>query len=349
MPDIEFTNAVDRALRKAVEQGGYAQVIVLTDHNTGRIVLPQVAGELPPFTHITIPAGEGHKTLDTVVQVWRELQQAGATRHAVMVNLGGGMVTDLGGFAAATYKRGIPFMNVPTTLLAAVDAAVGGKTGVDFGGLKNQVGVFAQAAATIISTRFFSTLPSEELLSGYAEMVKHALLGDAAALAHQLQGDPTRVDSYTLLDALRASVMVKHRIVEQDPLEQGPRKALNLGHTVGHALESLMLGRGTPVPHGIAVAWGLVAELVLSHMAWHFPSTTLHQVAHFVHDYYPSPTITCDHYDQLLALMRHDKKSRAGEINCTLLEAVGRPKLDCTIAPDDMRTALDIFRDLMGV
>ena len=347
---VIFTLDPGTALTQALAHGGHHNVGVLVDEHTAVDVLPRLHAVADSATVITIPAGEAAKTIISVRQVWEALQQARFTRHDVLVNVGGGMVTDLGGFAAATFKRGIPFINVPTTLLGAVDAAIGGKTGVNLDGVKNAVGAFAEAASVIVSTRFFDTLPAEQLLSGYGEMLKHGLLSGPLALAALLDTDPVAGDADALLDRVRESVAVKQRIVEQDPHEHGLRKALNLGHTVGHALESHLLNRGTAVPHGIAVAWGLVAELVLSHLTWGFPSATLHQVATVVREHYPVPDITCDDYDGLLALMRHDKKNRdSSEINCTLLHDTGQPAIDNAIAPGDMRTALDITRDLLGI
>jgi 3-dehydroquinate synthase len=273
----------------------------------------------------------------------------GATRKSLVVNLGGGVVTDLGGFAAATYKRGIPFVNCPTTLLSAVDAAVGGKTGINFNGLKNEIGCFAEATDVIITTRFFTTLPAVELKSGFAEMLKHSMLSSHDDFETLLDFDLAHVDYDRLLQLLKTSVLVKERIVREDPHEQGLRRALNLGHTVGHALESMALHKGKPVPHGYAVAWGLVAEAVLSHMTMHFPSTDLHRLAHYVKAHYGAFYITCDDYDTLLELMHHDKKSQNGEINCSLLATCGNVKVNNTIDDADMKAALDIYRDLMGI
>ena len=350
MQRLAFTLDIAATLRQTLVTGGYNHAAVLTDTNTRRLAWPLVADALPrDVLHITIDTGEEHKTVETLYRVWSELQHARVTRHTVLVCVGGGLVTDLGGLAAATFKRGLPFIHVPTTLLGAVDAAVGRKTGVNFGGLKNEVGVFAEPVEVLISTAFLDTLPHKQLLAGYAEMLKHALLSGADALTPLLHNNLATINHQPMLDLVRESVAIKQRIVECDPHELGPRKALNLGHTVGHAIESLLLDHGTPVPHGIAVAWGLVTELVLSHLMLRFPSAALHEVAAFVRQHYPAPPITCDHYDTLLQLMTHDKKSLAGEINCTLLRQVGDPVVDNAVAPGDMGTALDLFRDLMGV
>ena len=323
-------------------------LFVIADANTSRLVLPRLDSErLRQATPIIIPAGEENKGIDTLTSVWQALSDAGATRRSVVINVGGGMVTDLGGMAAATFKRGIRFVNVPTTLLSAVDAAVGGKTGINFNGLKNEIGAFALACEVIISTCFFDTLAQQELRSGYAEMVKHAMLNGAQAFADVMNHEPCADEPDHLLQLLEASVAVKQRIVELDPTEQGLRRTLNLGHTVGHALESLALQQGRPAPHGYAVAWGLVTEAVLSHMLLQFPSSDLHRLGTYVRDHYGTPGITCDDYPALLELMRHDKKSRQGEINCTLLRRLGDPVLDNTISDDDLHTALDITRDYL--
>lgn len=345
---ISYTNQVGAALDRALASTDCFGLFVIADTNTSQLVLPRIDSEwLRQATPIVIPAGDEHKGLATLTSVWQALSDGGATRHSVVVNVGGGMVTDLGGMAAATFKRGINFINIPTTLLAAVDAAVGGKTGINFNGLKNEIGAFAPACEVIISTCFLDTLPWQELRSGYAEMIKHAMLSGPLAFADVLSHEPTADEPDRLLQLLEASVAVKQRIVAQDPTEQGLRRALNLGHTVGHALESLALQHGHTVPHGYAVAWGLVTEAVLSHMLLQFPSSDLHRLGTYVREHYGTPGITCDDYPALLELMRHDKKSRQGEINCTLLRHIGDPVLDNPITDDDIKTALDITRDYL--
>ena len=343
-----FTQQVDQVLEQTIHDLKPASVHVLTDENTRRLVLPRLTN-LHDAQGITVAAGDSHKDVQSLCQVWEALQQQQATRHSVLVNLGGGMVTDLGALAASTFKRGIPFINVPTTLLGAVDAAIGGKTGINLGGLKNEIGTFATPVAVVVSTIFFDTLPVTELKSGFGEMLKHALIKGKEQFDHLLNFDLAHVDLEDLLPRLEASVQVKRDIVSTDPFESGPRRALNLGHTVGHAMESLAMKRDQSVPHGYAVAWGLVTECVLSHMIWRFPSATLQQLATFVRDHYGAFHITCDDYPALLDLMRHDKKSHTGEINCTLLKACGTPVIDNVIADEDMRIALDIYRDMMGI
>jgi len=341
--NLIFTNDVEAAIQRLTADGDHNMAVWIADVNTARL-LPA-----PPCL-ITIPDGDKNKTLTTVAQVWDEMEKMGATRRSLVINLGGGMVTDLGGFAAATFKRGMRFINVPTTLLGAVDAAVGGKTGFNYNGLKNEIGAFAPASDVIISTRFFDTLPVAEMKSGFAEVLKHAMLSDRDEFLRLLDHDfSAPIDHDNLLERLRRSVQVKTGIVARDPDEQGERKALNLGHTAGHAFESLAMQRGKPVPHGYAVAWGLVTEAVLSHLLLQFPSHDVHHLGAFVRDNYRDFPFTCDDYDDLLALMRHDKKSRDGELTCTLLAAIGDYRIDQTFTPDDATAALDILRDLLGV
>ena len=347
---ITFTNDVGRAIDRAIARLKPNKTFVLVDTTTRLLVLPTINSEtLRHATIIEIPQGEDGKCIATIIEVWQQLQNEGATRHSSLINLGGGVVTDLGGFAAATFKRGFAFINVPTTLLSAVDAAVGGKTGINFGRLKNEVGAFAMADEVIISTCFFNTLPATQLRSGYAEMLKHALLKSPEETQRLLEFDIEQVDLNALLPLLETSVKVKEEIVAQDPHELGLRRALNLGHTAGHAFESLALQRGKPTPHGYAVAWGLVVELVLSHMALQFDSVLLHRIAEHVRNTYGTMLIDCDDYPALLNLMHHDKKSRHGEIDCTLLRAPGDITTGNTVADADMTAALDIYRDLLGI
>lgn len=348
---IIFTNDVSAAIDQLLAEADLNRLFVLTDTNTSYFVLPRIAdnAHIADATNITIKSGDMNKTIEAAADVWRALCDNGGTRKSIMINVGGGMVTDLGGFAASTFKRGIRFINVPTTLLSAVDAAVGGKTGVNFRGLKNEIGVFNEAEAVVISTCFFSTLPLTEIKSGFAEMLKHGLLKDAATYDRLLAYDFESRDYDHLLSLLRESVEVKAEIVRCDPHERGLRRALNLGHTAGHAFESYAMSRKSPIPHGYAVAWGMVVELTLANMLCGFPSARVQEYAQFVLENYGSFHITCADYDALLTLMRHDKKSEHGEMNFTLLGDVGDVKINCSATDDDVRAALDIYRDLLHI
>ena len=321
-------------------------IFVLTDQTTHRLCMPVVSNFqcLEGAREITIAAGDTNKNLEALSHVWNELQRMGATRHSLLVNLGGGMVTDLGGFAASTFKRGIAFINIPTTLLAMVDASVGGKTGVNFGGLKNEIGVFSNANCVILDTTFLRTLDAENILSGYAEMLKHGLISTEEHWAKLMNFDIEVPDLKLLGRMVAESVQVKERIVTEDPTEKGIRKALNLGHTVGHAFESLALKR-QPVLHGYAVAWGLVCELYLSVTKTGFPVDKMRQMARFIFEHYGRMAITCDDYPTLLELMTHDKKNTGSHINFTLLGDIGDIRISQTATKEEIEEALDFYRE----
>jgi len=280
--------------------------------------------------HVT----EANKNLDTVAQIWDWLIAQHATRKALIVCIGGGVVTDLGGFAASTYRRGVDYINIPTTLLAMVDAASGGKTGINYHGLKNTIGVIRQPLDTIILPQWLDTLPAEEWLSGYAELLKTALLDNAIFYQEALSSIDNRD---AIGNLVHQALAYKQRIVDEDPDEKGLRKALNLGHTIGHALEEKKW-----MPHGYAVLYGLVAELYLSVVQQGLDRDILRQISHLMVAYYGRPSCGCSDYDELIALMRDDKKNeQPGQINFTLLRAVGEPVLNCTVGEDLIREALD--------
>ncbi len=347
-----FTNLVTNAVDKLVADLGSPRVFVLVDVNTARFVLPILKGQCKSFadaTIITTLAGDSNKTVDSLQKIWKELSQGEATRSSVLINLGGGMVTDLGGFAAATFKRGIRFVNIPTTLLGAVDAAVGGKTGINFNGLKNEIGAFSKAEAVVISTLFFNTLPQQQILSGYAEMLKHGLLDGEKTLVDLMRYNivESTGSSDRLLKLVESSVNIKQKIVEADPTEKGLRRTLNLGHTIGHAFESFSMAHQSPVPHGYAVAWGLVVELILSCLKMGFPSETMRKFAAYVKENYGKFPLQCSDYPELIGFMHHDKKNAvASEINFTLLSAVGEPHIDCTATEKEITSALDLYQDI---
>jgi 3-dehydroquinate synthase len=335
------------------------QVFVLTDTHTREACLPLLAPALTPFSpiHITLPPGDTHKNLEQLTTVWNTLSSCNATRSSLLINTGGGMITDLGGFAAATFKRGIRHLNIPTTLMAAVDAATGGKTGINYHGLKNEIGAFHTPDCVLIDCIFLATLDNNNLLSGYAEMIKHGLIDHEKALHQTLSFDLARLLTsppahripqdllHPLNDLVRTSVTLKEQIVAQDPHETGLRKALNLGHTIGHALESLTLAQNRPVLHGHAVAAGLICELYLSHKHTALPLDTLRHVTHFIKAHYPPLFFTCDDYPTLYQYMTHDKKNHANHILFTLLEHVGQIRINQETTPDNIFEALDFYRE----
>ena len=343
---VVISNNIKEAVTEAVEKVAHDKVFLLTDETTEQLCKPLIQ-DVPCMneaTSIVIGATDTNKNLNTLAQVWTGLSNGGGSRHSLMVNLGGGMVTDLGGFAASTFKRGIPYINIPTTLLSMVDASVGGKTGINFNGLKNEIGVFRAPETVIIDTEFLRTLDHENILSGYAEMLKHGLISNSATFAKLLAFNLDDVDYRLLGEMVGESVAVKERIVEADPLEHGIRKALNLGHTFGHAFESWALTR-KPYLHGYAVAWGLICELYLSVIKTGFPTETMRQVVRFIKENYGVLAITCDDYPELYAFMTHDKKNEAGIINFTLLGEVGDIRINQTATKDEIYETLDFFRE----
>ncbi len=347
MQRVIISTNLEVELTTAINDCEHDRIFILTDENTNRLCLPLVKDFacLEGARVITIPADDTNKGLESVSHVWEELQKGGASRHSLLVNLGGGMVTDLGGFAASCFKRGINFINIPTTLLSMVDASVGGKTGVNFGGLKNEIGVFNDSRYVILSTLFLATLDDENIRSGYAEMLKHGLISNDKMWAELVNFDLGNPDMTQLSRMLADSVAVKERIVEEDPHEHGIRKALNVGHTAGHALESWAMRHNQPRLHGYAVAWGMIVELYLSATKTEFPTEKMRQTVRFIRENYGILGITCDDYPELLELMTHDKKNTAGIINFTLLNNIGGILINQTANQEEIKEALDFFRE----
>ena len=333
------------ALADLLRQPAVSQVFVLTDANTGRLCYPLLRPHLPEIhTVVEIPAGEQAKTLDSCQVVWNALTNQQADRFAVLVNLGGGVVTDLGGFCAALYKRGIRFVQVPTTLLAQVDASVGGKTGIDFQGFKNHLGVFQEPAGVFIDPKFLDTLDPCQLKSGYAEVVKHGLIADAAAFQEQRRTS-LFVDDW--LATIRHSVALKQEIVAQDPREAGPRKLLNFGHTVGHALESFLLSQpGREILHGEAVAAGMVCEAWLSAQRGLLSEAELDQIETFLFSVFEKVQFVSLETEAIAEYARQDKKNAGSTINCTLLESIGHGLYDQAVTVAEIARALRYYHRL---
>ena len=341
---------LNKDLNSAIQACPYDKLFILTDECTNKLCLPIISGfhYLKDAHIITIGAGDIHKNLETLASVWKELGDQGATRHSLMINLGGGMVTDLGGFAASTFKRGIKYINIPTTLLSMVDASVGGKTGINFNGLKNEIGVFSPAECVLIDTQFLKSLDMQNLLSGYAEMLKHGIISTTEHWAELLNFDMNHIDYKALQDLVAKSVQIKENIVEQDPFEKGIRKALNVGHTAGHAFESLALETNRPVLHGYAVAWGIVCELYSSFNKVGFPKDKLRQTIQFIKEHYGILAFDCKQYDRLYEFMTHDKKNSAGIINFTLMGEIGDIRINQSATKEEIFDMLDFYRETMG-
>lgn len=305
--EIIYSDNPQEDLAKTLERYGKDKIFLSTEKNVYHLWYEKF-GLFGNFPMVVLPSGEENKKLESVSMVWKFLSRSGADRKSLLINIGGGMLTDLCGFAATTFKRGIDFINIPTTLLSQVDASVGGKTGINFNGLKNEIGTFCEPVAVAISTQFLKTLDKQNLVSGFAEMIKHGLIFSPAHLNELRPVDPGNPDYDAFRDYIRHSVEIKQHFVMNDPLERNIRKALNFGHTVGHAIESLALEQNIPLLHGYAVAWGMIAELYLSHKLCGFESGALNEIADWITSLYGHCFITGTDYNRLIEKMHHDKK-----------------------------------------
>ncbi len=286
----------------------YSKVVVLTDVNTREHCLPLIQGALPSEAlHITVPAGEQHKTLETCSTIWTAMTEAVLDRQALVINLGGGVIGDMGGFCASVYKRGVPFLTIPTTLLSQVDASVGGKLGIDFMGFKNHLGVFQLPEIVLIAPAFLDTLPQRELRSGYAEVIKHGLIRDLAFFRSLPSSNWEKQDWSRVI---RHSVSIKKAVVEVDPKEAGLRKILNFGHSIGHAVESFHLTSSNPLLHGEAIAMGMIAEGFLSFEKIGFSFEELNELSHKLLQVFGKVTLNSKDLDAILDLCAQDKKKR---------------------------------------
>lgn len=354
--DIVYSTRVSHAIDEAIQQCGASSIFMLYPESAADKIKEPLhdSHTLATATHIPLPDGEEHKSIATLTHIWEQLLEHGATRHSLIVNVGGGLTTDMGGFAAACYMRGIRYINIPTTLLACIDASYGGKTGVNLAGVKNIVGAFHAPIYTIISPEFLRTLPPEQILSGWAEMIKHALLQGEEQAYRLLSTDPSSMSQDRWLALIRESIQVKIDITTTDPYEQGVRKLLNLGHTVGHAIEALSQNSHSglqPISHGHAVAVGLVSALALSVMLCQMDSAVLYRVAATIKELYPAIPLRCEHYPELLQMMHHDKKNTeaGGNIHFALLRSPGHGIPVHAVSEEEVKNALDITRDLLGL
>ncbi len=318
----------------------YSRIFVLVDSNTRNHCLPVVEPFLPVgrYSVVEVAAGEVHKNIDTCQRIWTSLMDLRADRSALVLNLGGGVLGDMGGFCASTFKRGIDFIQIPTTLLAQVDASIGGKLGIDFGQVKNSIGLFRNPQAVVADPVFFQTLPPRELRSGFAEVIKHSLIASTTQWEH-IQ-EVTDLDTVDWSALVAPSLEIKRDIVASDPYEKGLRKALNFGHTVGHALESRALETDVPLLHGEAIAAGMICEAYLSHREMGLPAEELEKISRFLVRMYQPPTVDEVHFDFLLSLMHNDKKNRGTDINFSLLPAAGAVVTDQTCSPESILDSL---------
>jgi 3-dehydroquinate synthase len=331
---IYFNDSINELI-SFVKAGKYSRFFVLTDENTAQHCWPLIKEKLDPLDNydiIEINAGEESKDIDFCIGIWKMLIDFGADRQSLMINLGGGVISDLGGFAASTYKRGIDFVHVPTTLLSQVDASVGGKTGIDIDSIKNIIGTFTQPKAVFIEYGFLKSLPERQILSGLAEMLKHGLIIDHDYWNKLKNSDLT----FPSVELIYHSIEIKNKVVIEDPKENGIRKSLNFGHTIGHAVEtfSLLKDDGTALSHGEAIAIGMICESYLSHKKLGLSIDELNEIVDVIMGLYPKYLLEESANAELYALMQKDKKNQNGKINCTLLTQIGYYSIDniCTEA-----------------
>ncbi len=338
--DTEFSQ-----LRDILSQFNKNQIFILTDQNVEKLVLPKLhlLQEYPKFT---IAPGEKSKNIDTATQIWDFLTTNKANRDALLINLGGGVITDLGGFVASTYKRGIQFINIPTTLLAQVDASIGGKTGVDFEHYKNLIGTFSSPLAVIINTSLLSTLTQRQFIAGYAEMIKHALLAGETDWQLIKSFNLQQIDYQLLQVLVEKSINFKLQVVEKDPYEKDYRKVLNFGHTIGHAIETFFLQKNIEILHGEAVAIGIITETYLSNQKFILDFNKVFEITGYIIKIFPKPRIAYEDYEQLYKIMLHDKKNKDGQIHFTLLRAIGQPEINQTCTKNSIFEALNFYRQM---
>jgi len=344
---IYFSDSLTQ-LANFIKQGNYSRFFILTDENTSVHCLPLLKEKLgdneDAYDLIEISAGEESKDIDFCIGVWKMLIDFGADRRSLMVNLGGGVISDLGGFAASTYKRGIDFVHVPTTLLSQVDASVGGKTGIDIDSIKNIIGTFTQPKAVFISYDFLTTLPERQILSGLAEMLKHGLICDADYW-DQLKTSDLKKPAAELI---YRSIEIKNKVVIEDPKEMGIRKSLNFGHTIGHAVEtySLLNDGNKALSHGEAIAIGMICEAYLSHKKIGLSTDSLNEIVNVINKLYPRYDIPESIFDELYTYMQKDKKNEDGKINCTFLQEIGQYSIDNICTKDELYDSLRYYTSL---
>ena len=331
---IHFNNTCYTSLNQHIEDNNFSKIFILADENTHLHCLPKLLEKLETdktIEIIEIESGEINKTIETCVGVWNALSELDADRKSLMINIGGGVITDLGGFVACTFKRGIAYINIPTTLLSMVDASVGGKTGVDLGHLKNQIGVISNPDLVLIDTPYLDTLPQDQMRSGLAEMLKHGLI-TGEGYWNKFQ-DLSKLSLDNLDELIYESVIIKRDVVTEDPFEDGLRKTLNFGHTLGHAIESYYLSNPnkTTLLHGEAIIIGMILACYMSTELVGFPKETTDSIKKLFLSYYDKVTIEKNDYPAIIELLKYDKKNNHGNINFVLLESIGKCKMDCLV------------------
>lgn len=333
-------------LANLLNERKYDKVFVLTDRNTGEFCLPVLTELMPTdfnYDIIEVDPGEENKNIDFCIGVWKMLLDFGAERNSLMINLGGGVVTDLGGFAASTYKRGIDFIQIPTSLLSQVDASVGGKTGIDLDSVKNIIGTFTQPQAVYVHTDFLKTLDRRQLVSGFAEMIKHGFIFDADYFQALKAFDFDKPDA----KLIHRSVEIKNAVVMEDPKEKGLRKILNFGHTIGHAVETYSIENdANPLLHGEAIAVGMICEAFLSHKYNGLDGGQLEELIQYIRSVFPSYELKSTSFDSLLDIMKNDKKNVGGRIGFSLLQEIGKCNFNLYLDEEQIKEAFTYYQSL---
>jgi 3-dehydroquinate synthase len=340
-PDyIDITNNSKDSLAGFLNQNNYSQVFVLVDESTKALCVPQLGNLLNNTIEIEIKSGEVYKTLATCEVIWQAFTYLNTDRNGLLINLGGGVIGDMGGFCASTYKRGIDFINIPTTLLSQVDASIGGKLGIDFSGFKNQIGLFNLPKKVIIDPIYLKTLPQNQIRSGFAEMLKHGFIKDATHLNQLSSLDITACD---WLPYIKKSIEVKNEIAASDPYEKDERKLLNFGHTIGHAVESYFINNNIPILHGEAVAIGIITETYLSLKLGSLKKDALEKSTQLIDSFFERINIPEKGIQEILDNLVQDKKNLNHTIQAVLLNHIGKAQHSIEISTEDVKEALAFY------
>ena len=340
---VQFSQKGFDKLYELIQKNNYSSLFVIVDSNTKKYCLPIFKKAILTETHIiSIYPGEEYKTIETCQKTWQLLSDKGADRKSLIINLGGGVITDMGGFIASTFKRGIDFINIPTTLLSMVDASIGGKTGIDFGNIKNQRGLIVDPKLVIIDSRFLKTLPKREYKSGYSEMLKHGLINDKNYWNSLLN---INENTENILPLIYNSINIKNEIVLKDPFENNERKILNFGHTIGHAIESYFLEANhlKKLTHGESIAIGMVIEASMSIEKCSLKQSEADEIKRVFRSIFT--TVTIDKLDQekIISLLKFDKKNSHGNVNFVLLNSIGNPKIDQAVTSEQIKSGFKYY------
>lgn len=341
-----FVGTIWDEFNSFLDQNEYSKIAILVDDNTKKHCLPILLEKSAINRPILIEIGSGeiYKNIDTCSRIWKDMMDQGMDRKSLCINLGGGVIGDMGGFCAATFKRGIDFIQIPTTLLSQVDSSIGGKLGIDFADVKNSVGLFKNPKAVFIDPVWLETLPYRELRSGFAEVIKHSLIHDASQWATLSR--IKKLDEVDWSEIIVPSLMIKKRVVEKDPFENNIRKTLNFGHTIGHAVESHALHSSNPFLHGEAIAIGMICESYLSNKITELPDADLASIKDFILSHYGHTQLKVDSFPFLIHLMTKDKKNEKNEINFTMLPQIGVSTINQTCSHELIRESMQFFNDL---